>query len=388
MIFNTGSHLSPTISLEIGDVEVNYVSVTTVELDLAANKHDMLSIHMNGIPSKAITDYISAPVRFSITNGPGRSQTFVGYVLYVEPTYNASAPIVNQTMFYSAKIVCIGASVVMKNVSSRVWGSTNIYRIAQEMSNKYKFSLTCFKDSFEIRNAVQANESDWEFLLRMCETYGYSVTVHGTHMSIWDPFQAIGRRPSFERLTPQNAYAGPTPGAIVDFNGTFGYLTPEGKSYKYRISTVDDNGVSTTVSDPGSGVVESWSGKGETPLYTSTINGIATTIGEGQKMINAKRRKHFAFNATAKILAGAGTVPGGVVSVEGYESNFEGLWYVREVKHHVSKMGYFTDLLISKDYNTSNDYIIPPTTLYTSAVESKYTDGSWVAETQTVELYV
>lgn len=388
MIFNSGSHLSPKVYLEIGNVEVNYTSITNVELDLCANKHDILTIHLNGIPSKAITDYINAPVRFLITSGPGRTQEFVGYILYVEPTYDSSSPIVNQSIFYSAKLVCFGASVSMKSTTSRVWGATTIYKIAQDIAKKYKFSLSVIKDEFVIRNAVQANESDWEFLVKLCTTYGYSITVHGTHMEIWDPFKAIGRRPSFERLVPQNTYMGPNPGSILRFDGTFGHLTTDGKSYKYRLSSIDDNGGVSVISDPVDGLVESWSGKGETPLYISTLTNTATSIGEGEKLVDAERRKYFAFNASAQVSAGAGIVPGGIVSVEGYNSNFEGLWYVTSVRHTLVKASYLTDLKLGKDYNTSGDYLVPPVTLASTPPQSSYVDNSWVASKESVELYV
>lgn len=388
MIINSGGPLSPNIYFEIGNVEVNYLSIDRIDLDLSANEHDILTMHMNGIPSKAITDYINAPVRVSVSSGPGRSHEFVGYVLYVEPEYNASAPIVNQTMFYSAQIVCFGASVSMKSTRSRVWGSTTIYKIAQEIASRYKFSLSVVRDEFLIRNAVQANESDWEFLSRMCHTYGYEMTVHGTHMRVWDPFQAISRRPSFERLLPPLAYLGTTPGSIYEFKGTFGYLTPEGESYKYRISSVDDNGSIVMISDPETGPVPSWSGAGETPLYTSTITDSATSIGEGQKLIEARRKSSFAFNAHVKIAAGAGIIPGGVVSVEGYESKFEGLWYVRKVRHSIANSSYTTYLDISRDYNTTGDFLVPPVTIENTPPESSYIDNSWVASQQTVELYV
>lgn len=388
MIFNSGSPLSPKVSIEIGGVEVNYFSISEAELSLCTNQHDTLTLIFDGIPSRAITDYIDSPVRMSVSSGAGRTQEFTGYVLYVEPEYSSSSPIVNQTVFNSAKVVCFGSSVSMKSTSSRVWGSTTIYKIAQEIASKYKFSLSVFKDEFIIRNAVQANESDWKFLVRLCETYGYSMTVHGTHMSIWDPFMAIGRRPSYERLIPPTAYSGQTPGSIMEFKGTFGHLTTDGESYKYRMTSVDDSGNVVLVSDPQTGKVPSWSGSGETPLYTSTLINNATSIGEAQKLIDAQRRKHFAFNADVRISAGAGIVPGGVVSVEGYNSEFEGLWYVKDVKHTIGSSSYYTDLCISRDYNLSGDFLTPPTTVSSGFPSSDFIDNSWVASKQLVELYV
>lgn len=388
MIFNSGSPLSPKVSLELNNSEIDYLTISSIEFDACINEHDTLIIYVNGIPSRAITDYIDVPVRFSVSSGTGRSQGFVGYVMYVEPHYNSSDPIINQTVFQSAKLVCFGASVVMKSTHSRVWGSTTIYRIAQEIASKYRFSLSVFKDDFVIRNAVQSNESDWEFLIRLCNTYGYSMWVNETHISIWDPFQAIARRPSFERLIPQNEYSGVTPGSILKFEGTFGHLTTEGESYKYQVASMDDSGVINMVSDPDDGRVQSWSGYGETPLYTSTITDIATSLGEAEKLRDAERKKHFAFNAHAKIVSGAGIVPGGIVDVSGYNSNFDGLWYVKSVKHTIGNSSYYTELSIGKDYNLSGNYLVPPVALATRPPDSAFVDNTWVASQQEVTLYV
>ena len=388
MIINSGSPLSPSISLTIAGVEVDYTMVVGLELDLCTNEHDVLTIQLNGIPSKAITDYINIPVRMRISSGGGRSHEFVGYILYVEPVYDASAPIVNETMFYTAKLVCFGASVGMKDTQSKVWGSTTIYKIAKELAAKYKLSLSVLRDEFVIPNAVQANESDWEFLSRLCDTYGYSMSMHSTHLSVWDPYQAIGRRASYEVLLPQNEYSGPTPGGIIYFKGTFGYLTPDGESYKYAMNTLVDDGSVVKVTDQSASTSESWSGYGETPLYTSTLDGLAVSYGEAEKLIKAEKRKNFPFNAEVHIYSGAGIVPGGVVSVEGYRSNFEGLWYVKSVRHIIGGTTYYTVLHIARDYNTTGEFLIPPVSLAATPPDSAYVDATWVAEKQMVDIYV
>lgn len=388
MIFNSGSNLSPKVFLRIGNVEVDYARITGVELDLCVNEHDLLTIRMNGIPSKAITDYISAPIEFTLSSGPGRSQNFYGYVLYVEPEYSSSSPIVNEAMFYTAKIVCFGASVSMKNTTSRVWGSTTIYRVAQELAEKYEFSLSCIKDPFVIPNLVQSNESDWEMLVRVCETYGYSMTTHGTHLNIWDPFRSIGRRQSYEALIPQNAYSGPIPGGILEFKGTFGQLTPEGESYRYEVTSLDDAGRIVTVSEAGMDTVPSWSGYATPSAYTSNLSANPSSVEEAEKIIEAERKKNFPFNAEVRISAGAGVIPGGVVTVNGYESNFEGVWYVTKVKHTIGGSSYYTDLLVSRDYNLTESFFVTPTTLAETPPESQYRDNKWVTTQQKVDLYV
>ena len=109
MITNSGSPVSPKVTIEIGESSVNYLSISKLTLNLSSNKHDMLTLQMAGIPAKAITDYIDAPVRVTATLGSGRRFDFYGYVLYIEPEYTAGGQVVNGSQFQVANIVCFGA---------------------------------------------------------------------------------------------------------------------------------------------------------------------------------------------------------------------------------------------------------------------------------------
>lgn len=388
MIINSGGPLSPKVSFTINNVEVNYFSINQVFLELDVNKHDVLTIIMNGIPPKAVTDYVGAAVEFSLSSGPGRNQVFKGYVLYVEPEYSVGAPVANSSVLHTAKIVCFGASLVMKGAKQRVWDSVNIYKLAQEMASKYNFSLECIKDDYQIPRIAQPTESDWEFMVRVCETYGYSMTVHGTHMAIWDPFKAIGHRRSYERLVPVNAYLGASPGAIVKMHGTFGELTPDGESYKYHIASFDSTGAVINTFDKYNSSQNSWSGMATEPKYTSTVSESAVSVGEAEKMIGAIKRRNFPFNVSLTVSAGAGIVPGGVVEITGYKSNFEGLWYVKSVCHTITGSSYNTELQVSKDYNTTNQFVVPPTELSIDPPESVLIGDTWRAKQNRVTLYV
>lgn len=388
MIINTGSPISPKVYFKINGVEVNYFSINKIVLELDVNKHDVLTFTMNGIPPRAITDYIGAAVDVSVGSGFGRRQSFCGYVMYVEPEYDSAAPVVNSSVFHTAKIVCFGASLTMKGAKQRIWKNTTIYKVANELADTYGFSLECIKDDYVIPRIVQATESDWEFLVRICETYGYSVTVHGTHMAIWDPFKAIGHRRSYEKLIPASSYSGPKPGSITSMHGTFGQLTPDGESYKYQITSIDANGAVVTTVDNYTNPSSSFSGKATEPTYISKVAESAVSVAEAEKFIGAIKRKNFPFNAHVRVSAGAGNVPGGVVELAGYNSNFEGMWYIKSVKHTIVSGDYFTDMSISKDYNTSNEYLVPPTSLPQLQPDPMFVNNQWKSSLKKVTLYV
>ena len=387
MIINSGNPLSPKTYIALHNVEVDYHSIQQATVDLCVNKHDMVVLKLAGIPANYITDYIDAPVRVTLSSGPGRSQDFCGRVLYVEPESDSRAPIVNNSPFQTIRLVCFGASMSMMGAKSKLWENVSIKSIAEQLCDTYRFSLDVIDDNFILPRLMQKGESDWAFLIRICEKYGYSVTVHGTHMHIWDPFKAIGRRPSYEELTSVASSLGAAPGNILNFKGTFGYVTPQGYSTNYEVSSLDSDGVSQTVSST-SFSKESWSGINDPSKFYNVVLESVQTVAEAEKIVGAKERRTFPFNASVEISAGSGIVPGGVVKVIGYNSHFDGLWYVRDVKHTIGGSSYFTKLEISRDFNTSESFVVPPTQLAQAAPEPEFVAGEWRASSERVNAYV
>lgn len=388
MIVHSGNPLSPKVVVQINGVEVNYNAIIKLVIDLSANKHDVVTLHVAGIPPKAITDYIDAAVSVTVTLGPGRTTEFRGYILYLEPEAISGSSIVNNSPFQLTRIVCFGASLNMKSTKTRVWENASVVTIAKGMAETYGFSLDVIDDGFKLPKIVQAKQSDWEFLNTFCTTYGYSISVNATHMHIWDPFKAIGRRPSYETLTAPIKSSTPSPGTILKFNGTFGYLTPEGVSWNYSVDSIDSNGTIATSVGDHTDPEFSWSGVGHRSKYSSALHSSALSIGEGQKLVAAEIRKKLPFNAVVEANSTIGTVPGGIVNIEGYKSNFEGLWYVKAVKHTIGGASCITTLNIARDFNTTSEYIVPPTELSDNPPDSKYVNNRWQSSVERVLTYV
>jgi len=392
VIVHSGNPLSPKVVVKINNVEVNYKSITKLIIDLAANKHDVVSMHIAGIPPKAITDYIDAAVSITVTLGPGRTTEFRGYVLYIEPESVSGSSLINNSPFQLTRVVCFGASVSMKSTNTRVWENASVVTISKAMAETYGFSLDVIDDEFKIPRIVQAKQSDWEFLNTFCVTYGYSISVNATHMHIWDPFKAIGRRPSYETLTAPISSAQPSVGSILKFNGTFGHLTPEGDSGDCSIDSIDEKGTTITSTGKTTDSEFAWSGIGSVSKYnssySSSLRRSASSVSEAQKLVSAEIRKKLPFNAVVEANSTIGTVPGGIVRVQGYKSNFEGLWYVKEVRHTIGGSSCVTTLNISKDFNTTSEYIIPPTQLADNPPDSKYVNDRWQSSVERVVTYV
>lgn len=388
MIIKSNNQLSPDVSVEIDGVSVDYKSIHSIAINLEENKHDVLTINMNGIPPHAITDYIDSAVRIYVSMGPGRSYEFCGYVLYVEPESVSSASVVNNSIFQKAKIVCFGASVSMKSTKTRAWQNASSVSIAKTIAEDHGFSLDVIKDSFSIPQIVQTKQSDWEFLSDFCKKYGYSVTVHGTHMRLWDSNKALGRMQSFEILSAPSKVANLQPGSVLRLHGTFGYLTPEGVAYNYSVESIDNSGniLKTTGNYNNSELM--WSGIGRPTRFNSSLVVSSNSPHESEKIIEANFKKKLPFNATVETVSAIGTIPGGVVLLTGYNAKFEGYWYVRSVEHELVGSNCSTKIRIAKDFNLTNTAVMPPSETGKEPPNSKFINRTWKAEVERVDVYV
>lgn len=388
MIFQSSNPLSPRVTIEFDGVAVNYRSVHSINLSLEENKHDVAIVTLNGIPPKAITDYIDAGVRITASIGPGRDIDFCGYVTYVEPESTTYGSVINNSVFQKARVVCFGASVSMKSTVTRTWENVSTVTLAGTLADKYSFSLEVFKDQFVLPKIIQTKQSDWEFLTEFCKKYGYAVSVHGTNMRLWDSNKALGRKQSFEVLSTPKSVNDLQPGSILKFNGTFGYLTPEGKSYNYSVESIDDSGVVTKTTGRTDNSSLMWSGVGKPTRFNSSLVTSSNSVYESEKIIEASFKKGLPFNAKVETAAALGTVPGGIVLVEGYGSNFEGLWYVRGVEHEILGSNCISKLKISKDFNTTNNVVFPPSEVGDTPPTPKFVSKTWRASVEKVDIYV
>lgn len=146
MISKSPYGLSPNIDVSIDDVPVDYQALNRLEVVLTENKHDVLNIHIAGLPPQAVTDYLNAGVRLRFDTGASFVFEFAGYVTDVRPESQARHPLVNDSPFQNSVLVCLGASYAMRGAVSRVWEAASLSDVAKEFAFTYKFSLDVPKD--------------------------------------------------------------------------------------------------------------------------------------------------------------------------------------------------------------------------------------------------
>lgn len=385
MIFKSRNPISPTVNITIGGVYFDYVRIVQVELELAENQHDLARIVVAGIHPEGITDYINAPVALS-WDQEGSGHEFKGYITHIEPEYISKQGLVNGSPFQLSTMYCFGASFDMKAKVNRVWNDSSLEDIVKEIAHEYQYSYSIPIEDFKYPRLIQSEESDWEFLVRIVDDLGYVITIHETHIHIFDRFKALGRQISTHQLeTPaQNKSVSPRPGMILSFNGSFGLVTPTVTSNNAAVDTLDNAGVLISKRSPNA---YSNMGKKLESRFVDQLSVNITSAEYAEKLINARSRKSFPFVATVELTGTSGIKPGGIVDVQKFNSKFDGLWYVSKVSHTLTVDKFFTELKIIKDSTNDEYFSIPPVTRYGNTPSSVIKDSFWIAETQMEDIY-
>ncbi len=387
MIIKSLNNAAGKVRFSIDNVLVDYISITEYSLELAANKHDLLTVVIQGIPPRALTDYLGAAVSFSITSGPGRTSSFYGYVIFTEPMHHNRDGLINGSPIQLSKIYCMGASYLLKELNSKVWESPTLSNIMTYFSDKYRFSVDYPKDSYKATRLVQANESDWTFLDRTITQLGYSFSVHGTHMHVWDNYKAAGRVASYHIATVAGKSIDNKPFSVLDFEAQLGRVSASGDSSKSIISLVDTLGVVHTVTDTNDAYTPGSEGSAFSNLFKKPIYETVLTVDEATRRTQGSDKARAIYNAKMKVFAGAGAVPGGLVDLQKFDSEFDGLWYIQEVRHDIKSQNYTTELTLKKYTNGSEDLVKTTVEEQTESPQPILLEDKWVAETVRVLEY-
>lgn len=377
MIAKQFTGVSASIDVTISDRAVKYDSIVNIEIDLAENLHDYMCLSIAGIPPRAITDYYGAPVYMKVSYGAKYKHEFYGTIEEVEPISKTRDGYLNGSAFQQAKLHCYGPSYRMRSHNTKVWDQVSLPDMAERMADDYGFSLDVPNKRTIYKRFAQTGESDWQALVRFCKDHGYRVNVHGTHMHIYDPANALGRVNSFHKVRtvgesgPRNA-----PGKLMEMHGHFGRDARDGSVYDTVVPVLADNGDSFTV--------RAGELTGETAAsYDAYQLDAVDTYAEAENIVRATTNDYYDYTATMTCLGLAGAVPGGIIELDKMRGNFDGNWYIKSVKHTVNTSAFITELEVSRNVK---DFSVTNTTPFTTPPRAVLR-GDWTARKQTVREY-
>lgn len=383
MIFRSSHPLSPEVEISIPRVGFDYLGIKRMTLELSENKHDSLNLFVAGINPQRIVEFLNTPVEVKWSHND-TAHRFVGYVTYIDPEHNSNQGLVRGSPFQVSTVYCLGSSFDMKQKRNNVWNDVDLKTIISDIAQRYRYSVALPNDSFVFRRIVQSGESDWELLTRLCDQLGYSVTIHGTHIHVFDRYNALSRNTSYNQITVPGRRSGRVqPGQIMNFDASVGYMTPEANVNQETITVLDNQGKITVLSSGAQG------GTLGTPLsgqFTDELAQSSLSVSYAERSLRQRSRRKYPFRAKVSLTGTTGILPGGIVDVQDFDAQFDGLWYVTDVSHVLTRDKYYTDISIIKD-SLDGTPRRTGTTRASKPPVSVLASNKWQASTQKVIVY-
>jgi len=370
MIFKSASQLSPNVEVSIDNVPVNYMTLQQITVEEKENMHNLAILEFAGMNTELIHEYLNVPITFSIELTGKDIFSFYGYITFVEPISVTHDGVINKSPFQNTRVYCFGSSYQMKSTYSRIWENITISEIATQIAEKYKFSVSVPNNSYRFPRLVQTSQSDWKFLTKASELLGYSVLMDGTHIRIWDPYEALYQNVSYSMLLTIRGSRGsvqPQPGQILKFEGRIGAITTDGSRSSDTIHMLDKSGQLLSVSN-----AENFESSGLATGFESQFNNVlsinADSFDTANRLVTGTLRKKFPMRASLEVVSDPSIKPGGVVSINEYNTEFDGFWYVTSVRHELLQSHMRTYLELARDglgkvataKKVASTYVIPP----------------------------
>lgn len=383
MITKQSVGLSPTLSVSINGVPVNYMAINEVEMFFEAGLHDMCVIRMAGIPTRAMLDYRNRPVTCSMDLGGGLYADFFGYIADVRATAMSSAGVVDSNPFQDSQLVCIGTSYEMRGSTSRVWNKAKLEDVALAMSETYGFSVEVPTDDLLYHPIVQDNESDWQFLTRYATMMGYETTLHGTRLHIFDPYKAFTRGISYHVLrSAQQLEAGLTavPGQISKIDVSLMENHPDGVYKDTSIYVHQDDNVTYEVT------LRDLRGLSAPARFTNRLRDSVDSYEQAKRAIDVVSKSSYDYTAKVTTMGVPGCLPGGIVRIDSYgDDRIDGLWYVKEVHHRLHSSAFVSDLRLVRNINS--ELVPTQVTALRPPADSKLINDRWVPSKKVTNVY-
>ena len=216
-------------------------------------------------------------------------------------------------------------SCFRETARTKNWENVTIQEIGKEIASRAGISLVWDVEGepFKITNVEQSEQTDCEFYMGLCETYGLAMKVYSHKIVVYDR-EAYKKKGSAATLGPDDllSWSWSTTMAKTYTGGEFTYTEP-----------LTEEEIKVTV------------GGGNRILKQS---GKADSQADAERQIQAAvdKANHGATKLSATIMGNAGLVASQCVDVEGL-GRLSGKYYIDSITHRVGGSGYTMDLEMS-----------------------------------------
>ncbi len=387
MIFTDVTSDSAIVTVEVEGGTVPNTQIGNVELTFSENKHDIATITYGGFPGMAVVAYKGLPVRITIGNNEANLIEFTGYVAYVEIESLTRMGTVNDSLIQMAKVVCFGGSYQMKPLRNTTFSKKTIKQLTEIIASKYNFSYSVPNNKYVFPVISQQGISDWELIVNTAKQIGYSVTAHNTHLSVYDPFSYYVKSAPITIIRTLESDKGveKTPGNIYELTGFFGDVTPQGEAVDWTLKSLDNKGkelkTSSTQNTP-SGL-----GTRLPSRFTHELTINTTSKDSLEQYVKKYNKDSYGMTAVVKVVGISTAMPGRLVLIDSYNSEFDGYWLIEEATHHLNEKHYITTLKLKTDSVNRTPLTVTKDAPFKSPPPSKLSNSLWKATTEEAYVY-
>jgi len=318
--------------------------------------HDILSL-VSYLDDNTPNRYaIGTPVSVSWGLLGKRVEVFQGYVHHTEPIYTTAGSKAQRNL---VKVVCVGATFLMKEKHRRVWSGRSITSVLCEIFNAYKLSANITPDTRVWETMVQSDETDWQFVCGLAQRNGWTVVPNNTDVTVaprWVDLRAVRNSVSSFRATGADESIGGL-GQVFTFQAVDGETTPDGGQKAARVAYGIDPAqgelfvAQQDVAPPQLGWIS------PTPFFTEYSTDVARSYGEAAiRLRGASEGARMYIQAKAEVMGDATVRPGKLVSLAGLGAKNDGLWYVQMAEHEVNQGTYLLHLTLGRDARWDNGF--------------------------------
>jgi phage protein D len=324
--------------------------VNTVKVMMTEGMHDTAIIRLRGERTDLPELQPGTPVQMQYGWNPSDTDWFYGYVDHVETCYHRSLP--DQSSFED--VVCMGTSYALKDPFTGAWSQVQASTLAQLVASTYFLGSVIENDDYFWPQLSNPGISAWQFLIQLANKNGYTLAVNKTllrFMSVDVAVRAYGpNMPVFKtrNTAPSVAFQG-----ISEFHAVTGesFTTPGATSAVRTVSGMDVHS-GTIVGAINDGNETTILGSTSVyPFFSQQVSDqVVISQGTAQNTLaGLAEANRFNYQATATLVGKTSVHQGTPIVLNGIDSVNDGVWWVQEVIHKISTVGYSMDVTLGRD---------------------------------------
>lgn len=325
--------------------------IKSLMIDSEEFKHEILVVDLNEI----LPDYedlnTGTKIKATIQYG-GVSKEFVGYVHHVEPG--------DSKAYLPTKVVCVGASFVLKKQLNRVWQNQTGSSVISEILQENRLSANVKTNTRMFPYLTQAGISNWKFICNTAQTMGYIVYPVGASVHVIPRIQSWEDSKSSAHLMGLKRKGSFATGTLLEFTAMAGDAMPADGELPINPTTIGIDPDGLNIIGSKADKKRATKRKATSTLFDGVTRSVVNRVVDGDFESDAHReRSRFNLYGKARCIGNPDLGPGSVVYLSGIGDTFGGYWLVTKATHVIEAETYIVHLDLRTD-SLGND-ISPPT---------------------------